>query len=124
MRNVMTGSFTDAVNDIVNSAKSAVNRKLASRNVGSSTAAREGGIIPTGLPAIESSTDENESSSVASKQPTKFSVDTDIALDGKATTKYIFPKNTITDEVTFLKDVKQIIHGILKQTVILRSRWS
>jgi hypothetical protein len=36
-------------------------------------------------------------------------------LDGKAITKYIFPKNTITDEVTFLKDAKRLVCGILKQ---------
>jgi hypothetical protein len=36
-------------------------------------------------------------------------------LEGKAITKHIFPKNTITDEVTFLKDVKRLVCGIFKQ---------
>jgi hypothetical protein len=64
LRNVMTGSFTNAVSDIVNTAKSAVNRKLSNRNVVGSSAtaryrAREEESPSNELPAIESSDDES-----------------------------------------------------------------
>jgi hypothetical protein len=70
--------------------------------------------------ANESSVDESHQqaglriTSIARK-PNKFTVKTDPALDGKPTTKHIFPKNTITDEVTFLKDVKRLVCRIFKQ---------
>jgi hypothetical protein len=119
VRNVMTGSFTNAVRYIV---KSAVNRKLSNRNViGSSTAASSSQHHERQT-TIESSTDESHqqaglptTSAARKRRPNKFTVKTDTALEGKAITKHIFPKNTITDEVTFLKDVKRLVCGIFKQ---------
>jgi hypothetical protein len=94
-----------------------VNRKQLNRNViGSSTAAHER------QTAIESSDDELHqqaglptTSAARKRRPNKFIVKTEATLEGKAITKCIFPKNTITDEVTFLKDVQRLVCGIFKQ---------
>jgi hypothetical protein len=130
-RKVMTGSFTNVVSDIVNTAKSAVKRKLTNRNVvGSSTAdhssqhREEGTSAHERQTTTESSTDpirdanephEQAGIRVRKRRPNKFRVETDPALEGKTITKHIFSKNTITDEATFLKDVKRLVCGIFKQ---------
>jgi hypothetical protein len=137
----LAGSLTNAASNIVNTARSAVNRKLSSKNeVGSSATARyrardedvtfnelqsiyessdDESHPQAGLPASHLQVDLPTSKRKRKRQrrrPTKFTVETTTALNGVTMIKHIIPKKaTVTDEATFLNDAKRLVCGIFKQ---------